>query len=58
MTPLETPQFERLDGTQTHFRFIGAFQEMRFAGTPDQVRFLMDELEKLIDEVEAEDPSD
>ena len=49
---------QRLDGTQTHFRFIGASQEMRFAGTPDQVRFLMDELEKLIEEVESEDPSD
>ncbi|MCY4142804.1 MAG: hypothetical protein OXG08_03820 [Gammaproteobacteria bacterium] len=49
---------QRLDGTQTHFRFIGASQEMRFAGTPDQVRFLMDELEKLIEEVESDDPSD
>ena len=27
------------------------------SGTPDQVRFLMDELEKLIEEVD-EDPSD
>ena len=57
-TYLNEWDLQRLDKSQTHFRFLGSAQEMRFAGTPDQVRFLMDELEKLIEEVESDDPSD
>lgn len=49
---------QRLDQSQTHFRFIGASQELRFAGTRDQVEFLLEEVGKLMEEVKSEDSTD
>ncbi|MXW54784.1 MAG: hypothetical protein F4X44_05710 [Gammaproteobacteria bacterium] len=49
---------QRLDKSQTHFRFVGASQELRFAGTPDQVELLIEEVGKLMEEVKSEDSTD
>ena len=57
-TYLNEWDLQRLDKSQTHFRFVGASQELRFAGTPDQVEFLLEEVRKLMDRVKSDESTD